>query len=381
VLWVAECDWEYRLAFQVPPGSLTALGTGSSATLGTGLLDEERVFLVCDGLDTLADVTLNGHPVGHTENMFRRYRWDVTSLLVEGENELRVTFSAPVPFIRARQAEQPLVSPSQSIPGGPHMRKAPCQFGWDWGPQLPPIGIWKDVRLEGYTPARLDDVHLRQHHADGAVVVSAGVAVERWQAADLRVLLRLTGPNGETQEVWGDLEGDTTVGELEIEVADPQLWWPNGTGGAQPLYDAEVALYQGETLRDQRTFQLGLRTLELRQEPDEFGTSFTFVVNGVPIFAKGANWIPADSFPTRISDDTLEHLIRSAASAHMNMLRVWGGGFYEEERFYDLCDRYGILVWQDFIFSCSVYPDDEPFLPRTRTVPIGPVHPRPTRPL
>jgi beta-mannosidase len=358
VLWVAESDWEYRLVFQAPSASSTALGAG--------LLDEERVFLVCDGLDTLSDVTLNGHPVGRAANMFRCYRWDVTSLLVEGENELRITFSSVVAAIRARQAEQPLLSPSQSIPGGPYVRKAPCQFGWDWGPQLPPIGIWKDVRLEGYTLARLDDVHLRQHHADGAVVVSAGVTVERWQAADLRVLLRLTGPNGEAQEVVGDLKGDATVGELEVEVADPQLWWPNGTGGAQPLYDVEVALYQGETLRDQRTFQLGLRTLELRQEPDEFGTSFTFVVNGVPIFAKGANWIPADSFPTRISDDTLEHLIRSAASAHMNMLRVWGGGLYEEERFYDLCDRYGILVWQDFIFSCSIYPDDEPFFENVR---------------
>ena len=396
VRWVAERDWEYRLTFQLAPE------TGPSTALGTGLLAEERVFLVCDGLDTLADVTLNSQLVGHAENMFRRYRWDVTSLLVEGENELRIFFPSPAAYIRNRQEEQPLMSPSQSIPGGPYLRKAPCQFGWDWGPQLPPIGIWQDIRLEGYSVARLDDVHLRQRHAQPPspsfspargkriVTVSASVSVERWQEADLRAVLRLTAPDGQTQEETRFLGKNLVSGDpITIEVADPQLWWPNGypstslrtgpsaspalsedeglrTGGAQPLYEAEVALYQGETLCDRRTFQLGLRTLELRQQPDKFGTSFTFVVNGVPIFAKGANWIPADSFPTRISETHLEYLIRSAASAHMNMLRVWGGGFYEEERFYDLCDRYGILVWQDFIFSCSMYPDDGPFFENVR---------------
>jgi len=349
VQWVAERDWEYRLAFQ------------SSADL----MPEARVFLVCDGLDTLADVSFNDEFLGHVENAFRRYRWDVTEHLVEGDNDVRLVFRSPTAYIRERQAEHPLTSPSQSIPGGPYVRKAPCQFGWDWGPQLPPVGIWKEIRLEGYSTARLDDVHLRQHHADGAVTVNAGVTVERWGAVDLRATLRLTAPTGEVSEAVQGLAGDVTAGELEIEIADPQLWWPNGYG-AQPLYDVEVALYQGEVPLDRRTFQLGLRTLELRQEPDEFGTSFTFVVNGVPMFAKGANWIPADSFPTRISDEHLEHLICSAASAHMNMLRVWGGGFYEEERFYDLCDRYGILVWQDFIFSCSIYPDDEAFFENVR---------------
>ena len=376
VQWVAERDWEYVLTFRAMPD----------------LLAEERIFLVCDGLDTLADVTLNGQPVGRAKNMFRRYRWDITSLLVEGENQLRIFFHSPVAYARARHAEQPLNDVSLAIPGGAHLRKAICQFGWDWGPQLPPTGIWKDIRLEGYSVARLDDVHLRQHHAGGRVTISAGVAVERWavERADLRAILRVTAPDGKTQKIETTLRSNETTGALEIEVADPQLWWPNGYPSTadgtsalkpgstvppsvlgpedqgcgpvrcgQPLYEVEIALYQGETICDGRSYQMGLRTLELCQEPDEFGTSFTFVVNGVPIFAKGANWIPADSFPTRISDEHLEHLIRSAAQAHMNMLRVWGGGFYEEERFYDLCDRYGILVWQDFIFACRVYPDDE----------------------
>src|SRR5262245_24878068 len=136
-----------------------------------------------------------------------------------------------------------------------------------------------------------------------------------------------------------------------MAVADPQLWWPNGYG-AQPLYKVDVVLCTGDRELDRRSYQIGLRTIELRQQPDEWGESFTFVVNGVPIFAKGSDWIPAHSFPTQISDDFLEQLIRDSALTHQNMLRVWGGGFYEEDRFFDLCDRYGILVWQDFVFAC-----------------------------
>jgi beta-mannosidase len=349
VQWMAERDWEYRLTFQAAPE----------------LLEEEQIFLVCDGLDTLADVTLNGQPLGHAENQFRRYRWDVRLLLSEGENELHILFPSPLAYIRGRLEEHPLQNPIHSIPGGPYLRKAPCQFGWDWGPQLPPIGIWKDVHLEGYTLARLDDVHLRQQHAGERVTVSAGVTVERWQEADLIAALRLIAPDGQVQEAATKLAGDETTGTLTIDVADPRLWWPNGYGG-QPLYEVDVTLLRDGSVHDRRAFQIGLRTLELRQEEDEFGASFAFVVNDVPIFAKGANWIPADSFPTRISDDHLAHLIRSAAQANMNMLRVWGGGLYEEERFYDLCDRYGILVWQDFCFSCSIYPDDEPFIENVR---------------
>jgi beta-mannosidase len=349
VQWITDRDWECRLAFQADPETLA----------------EKHIFLVCDGLDTLADVTLNGQTLGHAENAFRQYRWDVKALLTEGENELLITFPSPMAYIRPLLEAQPLRNPTHSLPGGPYLRKAPCQFGWDWGPKLPPVGIWKDVRLEGYSVARLYDVHLRQRHDDESVAISAHVSVARCKDADLCVELCLTGPDGQEQEAGVKLTGNEIDGTLAIDVADPQAWWPNGLG-LQPLYDVAVNLLQDDTILDRRTFKIGLRTVELRQEPDEFGTSFTFVVNGVPIFAKGANWIPADSFPTCISSEHLEHLIRSAAQAHMNMLRVWGGGFYEEERFYDLCDRYGILVWQDFIFSCSVYPDDEAFVENVR---------------
>ncbi len=351
VQWVAETDWEYRRTFSVDPV----------------LLDEQHIFLVCDGLDTLAIVTLNGRELGKTDNMFRRYSWEVTDHLRAGDNEIRVTFLSPVQYITQKQAARPMVGVSQAIPGGPYLRKAPCQFGWDWGPQLPPIGIWKDIRLEAYSVARLENVHLRQRHEEGRVTVEAALHVERWSNEPLSGIVHITGPDGSRIEGTVALQEDTDdVVRLVIE--RPELWWPNGYG-SQPLYQVEVVLQAtaGAQELDRRTFTLGLRTLELVQEPDEWGRSFTFVVNGVPIFAKGSNWIPADSFPTRITSERLEQLISAAAATHQNMLRVWGGGFYEEDRFYDLCDRYGILVWQDFIFSCSSYPLDDPdFLENVR---------------
>ncbi|MCB8982610.1 MAG: glycoside hydrolase family 2 protein [Ardenticatenaceae bacterium] len=347
VQWVAETDWEYRYHFAV----------------AAEVLAQPCVWLVGDGLDTLAAVALNGRSLGHTNNMFRQYRWEVKDLLQAGENELLITFPSPVQYISAKQAERPLPGVSQAIPGGPYLRKAPCQFGWDWGPQLPPIGIWKDIRLEGGPGPRLDDVHLRQQHANGQVVVSAALSVAGETSASLSAQLQVTAPDGEEWLAETAVSAHTA---LNITIANPQLWWPNGYGD-QPLYRVAVALREGEEVIDQRGYQLGLRTLELRQDPDEWGRSFEFVANGVPIFAKGSNWIPADSFPTRISDEYLEALIRGAAETHQNMLRVWGGGFFEEERFYDLCDKYGILVWQDYIFSCSVYPLDDPeFLDNVR---------------
>ncbi len=351
VQWVAENDWEYRLIFST----------------AQSLLREEAIFLVCDGLDTLAEVSLNGQLLGETNNMFRQYRWLVTDILRAGENELYVLFRSPLAFIRARQAERPLRG-GGDIPGGPYLRKAPYQWGWDWGPKLPPIGIWKDIRLEGYAIARLDDVHIRQEHADGQVSLAVTARLEQWREARLRVMLTVVAPDGQVQTAQtvpvACPDRPPTAG-LQIILHNPQLWWPNGYG-AQPLYEVEVSLWADETLLDHRAFPVGLRTLALRQEADEWGESFQFVVNGVPIFAKGANWIPADSFPTRVRDEHLEWLIQSAAKAHMNMLRVWGGGIYPDERFYDLCDRYGLLVWQDFIFACGIYPEDRDFFENVR---------------
>ncbi len=340
VMWVAEQDWEYRRTF----------------TAEAALLAEEKVFLVCDGLDTLAEVRLNGQPLGQANNLFRRYEWEIKARLQPGQNEIHIVFPSTVNYCAARQAERPMMSVDQALTGGPYARKAPCHFGWDWGPMLPPIGIWRDIRLEGRSAARLDDVHLRQRHANGKVTVIAAITTERWGDAPLTAQLRLTAPDGEIFTTFAQLANGS--GALQVEVANPQLWWPNDYGD-QPLYAVEVLLAAGGQVCDNRAYKLGLRTIELVQEDDQWGKSFTFFVNGKPVFAKGANWIPADSFLTRFPDESLEKLIADAAASHQNMLRVWGGGLYEEERFYDLCDRYGILIWQDFIFACAIYPLDE----------------------
>ncbi|MHC1739768.1 MAG: glycoside hydrolase family 2 protein [Anaerolineaceae bacterium] len=342
VQWVAEADWEYHRQFAVTPE----------------FFNQAHIWLVCDGLDTLATVSINGQELGHSNNMFRQYRWDVKPLLKPNNNDLLVAFDSPVQYCAKQQLIRPMPGVSQAISGGPHLRKAPCQFGWDWGPQLPPIGIWKDIRLEGDQGVRIGEVHFHQSHAEGKVTVMASVTLQRQDNSPCSVILRISAPDGQLYETTTkDLKKNET--SLEIVIANPKIWWPNGYG-AQPLYHACVELFEDGQPAEKQGFQLGLRTIELRQQPDEWGRSFTFVVNGLPIFAKGSNWIPADSFPTRISDEYMEMLIRSAADTHQNMLRVWGGGFYEEERFYDLCDRYGILVWQEFIFSCSVYPLDDP---------------------
>ncbi|CAG0935784.1 beta-mannosidase [Thermoflexales bacterium] len=342
VQWVAEADWEYRRTFKVDPS----------------MVAQDKVYLVCEGLDTLADIYLNGQRVDHTANMFRCYRWDVTALLRSGENELRLVFYSPVEYVTAQEKIRRLPGVGEfKIPGGAHLRKANCHFGWDWGTRLPTSGIWRDIRLEGFSHARLADVHLRQHHFQEQVTLTAKVTVEQWTAAPLSVTLRLTAPDGSTQSSEADLKQT-----LALTIDHPQWWWPNGYGD-QPLYQVEVELRCADQVIDRREDVIGLRTIKLRQQPDRWGRSFTFVVNGVPIFAKGSNWIPADSFPARVTSDQLEHLIRSAAATHQNMLRVWGGGYYEDEHFYDLCDRYGLLIWQDFMFACAGYPlNDEAFL-------------------
>jgi beta-mannosidase len=343
VQWVAEKDWEFRGHIEVSPA----------------MLEEDRVDLVFDGLDTLAELYCNDTLLGETANAFRQYRWDVKSSLHAGENEILVVFKSPVRYVRSLQQEMPLPAPDQSIQGGPYLRKAPCQWGWDWGPMLPPIGIWKGVRLEGYSIGRIDSLHLRQEHArDGSVEVVADAVLDLWEEKPLQLCITLTNPAGKSFAVACRVVNGKASASVEID--EPDLWWPNGYGD-QPLYGVHITLRtDAEEVLDGRDFQIGLRTLELKQEKDEFGESFTFVVNGVPIFAKGANWIPADSFPTRISRDQLDQLLGDAARAHHNMIRVWGGGFYESEDFYDLCDHYGILVWQDFVFSCSVYPLNDP---------------------
>lgn len=343
VQWVAEKSWEYRRFFYPQPA----------------VLQQEKVWLVCEGLDTLAEVRLNGKILGQANNMFRTWRWEVKDRLREGENRLEILFRSPAAYTRARQRVRRLPGMAMGIPGGAHLRKTPSHFGWDWGPRLPCAGIWKEIRLEGRRGGTLGAVRFDQEHAPGLVTLTARVQSELWGRSEERhtVRLRITGPDRQVWQLDAPARPQTV---MTVTIANPELWWPNGMG-QQPLYNAEVALLSGEDeLLEERAFTIGLRTIVLRQEEDEYGRSFNFTVNGVPLFCKGSNWIPADSFPTRVTRARTEALIRAAAESGQNMLRVWGGGYYESEDFFDLCDRCGILVWQDFQFACGLYPLDDP---------------------
>ena len=350
VMWVAEANWEYRKTFDITQDQM----------------GEDQIYLICYGLDTLATVFINGTLIGKSENMFWQNKWKIKQLLNIGSNTISVIFDSPVRYISDLNNQSPMLGVSQAIPGGPYLRKAPCQFGWDWGPMLPPIGIWKDIRLEGYSQGRIKEVHLRQIHENGEITIWAGLEIEKWIENPLDVSLDVISPNGKKEKL--DLVvSDSNKNEFSYKVSNPELWWPNGYGN-QNLYNVSISLSQNSFVLDQRDFRIGLRKIEVQQNPDEWGESFTFIVNDVPVFAKGSNWIPADTFPTRNTRESLEGLIRSAAISHQNMLRVWGGGFYEDEIFYDLCDEYGILVWQDMIFSCSIYPlDDQKFVENIKT--------------
>ncbi len=336
VQWVITKKWQYQLTFSPDPE----------------ILRQEQVILRFDGIDTIAEIHLNGHHLGSTDNMFRSYEYNVKDCINPSENKLVVKFASLTETIDHIHEEKQIPDTSpMGIEGGQYLRKAPCQFGWDWGPALPPIGIWKDVSLIGVSHPRINDVNLRQHHSD-EVSISALVTLDSDPIDSMKIEMCITTPDGSQIVSTSPAAAQNTI---KTVIENPQLWFPNGYG-QQPLYQVTVQLKNEETILDSKQYQIGLRTIELLQRSDEWGKSFTFVVNGISIFAKGSNWIPADSFPTRISRTRMEQWIRDAAVTHHNMLRVWGGGLYESEDFYDLCDQYGILVWQDFLFACKIYP-------------------------
>jgi beta-mannosidase len=346
VMWVGEVDWLYRRIFSVPET----------------FLEHEKVVLHCDGLDTLATIRLNGTEIGRTDNMFRTYEFDVKDVLRAGENEIEVLFESALRAGQEKLAERYIHSWStdtHKLPGGNYIRKAAYHFGWDWGPKLVTCGIWRDIELLAYE-ARLGDVIITQDHGQaGQITLGAEAAVETTGDQALKLVFSAALDGEGVAEVEVPVAGETVL--VDLPVMEPQLWWPNGMG-QQPLYDVQVRLLDGQgILVDSWQKKIGLRTLELDRHEDEWGESFQFRANGIPFFAKGANWIPADNFVTRIDDDHYWRLLADAAAANMNMLRVWGGGIYENNIFYDFCDRLGICIWQDFMFACATYPayDDE----------------------
>ncbi len=347
VQWIGESDWVYERVFDAD----------------ANVLAHERVVLECDGLDTIATVRVNGRTVGAADNQYRTWAFDVKPALRAGTNTISVHFTSPLKYAVARakgQRKLPAWGVGQhKVNSGAWIRKQPCNFGWDWGPALTTVGIWRDIRIVGYSVARLTDLHIAQEHRGKAVTLTVSVACETTGRGQLAALVAVThdgrGVAGGTVEI-GRGRGVAT-----LRIAEPRLWWPNGMGG-QPLYDVEVVLLDGKgECRGSLRRRIGLRTLDVVRKADAWGESFCFAVNGKRFFAKGANWIPADAILSRLTYDDYWRLLGDAAAAHMNVVRVWGGGIYEHDVFYDLCDEMGLCVWQDFMFACATYPtfDDD----------------------
>jgi beta-mannosidase len=320
--------------------------------LSGDMLKAQHVELVADGMDTLCSISINDKPAGKTNNINRIWRLGVREICVAGQNRIDIDFENPYEFIEDAQARDPLPGPMVPVRGVGHLRKTPCHFGWDWGPKLPPAGIARSIGLEAYD-IRIEDLRVRQQHENGVVTLLISACTNSAVSGEITGELSLTNPEGKKDAYAARVADNTLI--FEIVVENPQLWWCNGLG-QQPLYDLDLVLKVNDTEADRVCRQIGLRTIELDTKPDKFGHQFRFVINGVPIFAKGADWIPPDSFITRADRETVFFYIDAAKRANMNMLRVWGGGMYENEDFYDACDQNGILVWQDFIFACNPYP-------------------------
>ncbi|HEY6918604.1 MAG TPA: glycoside hydrolase family 2 protein, partial [Tabrizicola sp.] len=324
--WVSERDWVARRSFT---------HDGSAA------------WLVVEGLDTVAEVRLNGVLVLSAANVHRRWRVDVSAALRAGENAVEIHFRSPVREALDRAARMPFPIPYQQVNGAiaynNMLRKQQCDFGWDWNIALGIFGVSGCFRLEPVGP-RIGDVLVDQVHSAGQVEVRLRV-----HATSEDVTASLCGVTKTARVVGG-------VAELSLDIRDPVLWWPAGQG-AQALHDLELTGGGARVVK-----RIGLRDMKLVSEPDAAGRSFGMRVNGRAVFAKGANWIPADALFGRITPDAVRGLLQSAVDANMNMIRIWGGGRYEPDWFYDLCDELGLMVWQDFMFACHLYPSTPEFL-------------------
>lgn len=312
------------------------------------LLRCDAVLLRCEGLDTIATISVNGTPAGFADNMHRIWEFDVRQLLHPGENTIRVHLASPTKYIKEAYARSRADGSSDAMVGFPHIRKAHCMYGWDWGPRLPDAGIWRDISIIGIETARIRDVHVLQHHEDGKVTLDINTHVTEVSGC-APVSVTVTAPCGKTWTAEGS--------KVTVEIEGPQLWWPAGYG-EQPLYTVRVVLGDG---LDEWERRVGLRTMTVSRRRDEWGESFSHCVNGIDIFAMGADYIPEDNLLPRVDPQRTRRLLEDARAANMNCIRIWGGGYYPDDFFYDICDELGLLVWQDFMFACAVYDLTEEF--------------------
>lgn len=310
-------------------------------TVTEAQLAHAHVELVCEGLDTLAHVSLNGREIAFADNMHITWVWDVKEQLHAGENTLEIRFDSPILYCAKKAEEAPGWESSDATPGFRHLRKAHCMFGWDWGSRLPDAGIWRPIFLRTWDTARLENALMLQAHHDGVVDVTIRPEIageSAWSA-------EITAPDGEVLTL-----PETMAAEQVIAIQNPQLWWPNGLG-KQPLYRVTVRLATGDT----RTWRIGLRTMTVSREKDEWGEEFCHVVNGVKVFAMGADYIPEDNILARVTPERTRRLLEDCKAANFNAIRVWGGGYYPDDAFYDICDELGLMVWQDLMYACAFY--------------------------
>ena len=325
-----EKDYEYETVFD----------------LDEGFAEQDKILLHFDGLDTVADIYLNQEHIGNAFNMHRIWEYDVTSFVKNKGNVLRVILHSPLKFIRNEFEKCRTLGSEDAMDGFVHMRKAHCMFGWDWGAHLPDAGIFRSVSLIGVKGARIQSVCIRQEHLEGAVCLHLEVKGELVNTESVSYTVEITSPDGVVREYPDAPE--------EIRIEEPALWWPHGYGG-QPLYTVRVCLYADGRIVDVWEKRIGLRTLTMKTGKDEWGECFAHEVNGVAVFAMGADYIPEDHLLGRVTPETTRRLLENCIAANYNTIRVWGGGYYPDDWFYDICDELGLIVWQDFMFACAVY--------------------------
>lgn len=333
VYWVGETNWEYKKTFEITDEELNC----------------DDILLTCEMLDTICDVFVNNMLAFSARNCFKAYSVSIKERLVNGENEIRILFRSPVNYVKEKYKCCPTPVNSNGQNGIVHIRKPQCHFGWDWGPVLPCSGITKEISLEFVNDAKIEYLFASQAlNDDGTAVISVRADIKAYK--DYECSLKVVLPDGSTLEKSGT--------EADFTITDPELWWTYELSGKaeQPLYEISAAVVSGGKEVDSTSKKIGIRKIELNREKDEYGRNFQFRLNGVPLFIKGTNYIPPDSFITRFTSDKLEYLIDTALFSNINMIRIWGGGYYESDEFYNLCDKKGILVWQDFQFACQAYP-------------------------
>ncbi|MCL1819610.1 MAG: glycoside hydrolase family 2 protein [Oscillospiraceae bacterium] len=298
-----------------------------------------KTLLRCEGLDTICDLQLNGQSLGRADNMHRIWEFDITGIVRQKDNTLILTFRSPTKYIAERYEEVFTDGSTDAMRGFSQLRKAHCMFGWDWGPRLPDAGIWRDISVINIETGRIDSVYITQKHSDGKVEL--GFETE---ASPGDIDISVTSPDGTVLRSCGE----------PIVIENPELWWPNGYGG-QPLYTVRAVLTANGREIDTWERRIGLRTMTVTREKDEWGESFAITVNGVQIFSMGADYIPEDNILSRITPKRTRRLLEECTAANFNTIRVWGGGYYPDDFFYDICDELGLVVWQDFMFACAVY--------------------------